>query len=205
MGGSSSRVDRHWHSRSQAALKVSSQDKNEQQMLDRLFRELARRSPGKTMSKSTFLEFFRLPGIFGERLFHVFDRDGNGTISKSEFRAGLALFLHGDVSDRIKVLFEMFDLDNSGTLGRSELRLMFNSLVTPFTSDLSRDPRDSVALQGNLDALGVKWRRRARASSTGFECGRVRVGAAIAHNCRAGGAGRVRRSGHRWRRSHRCR
>ena len=59
-------------------------------LLDRMFQDLAKRSPDKTMSKETFLQYFALPGILGERLFAVFDAEKNGVISFEEFVNGLA-------------------------------------------------------------------------------------------------------------------
>ena len=59
-------------------------------LLDRMFQDLAKRSPEETMSKETFLECFSLPGILGERLFDVFDTKKNGVIDFEEFVNGLA-------------------------------------------------------------------------------------------------------------------
>lgn len=59
-------------------------------LLDRMFQDLAKRSPDKTMSKETFLQYFALPGILGERLFAVFDTKKNGVIDFEEFVNGLA-------------------------------------------------------------------------------------------------------------------
>lgn len=47
--------------------------KDELCLLDSMFQDLARRSPGKTIDKATFLQLFNVPGMLGERLFHVFD------------------------------------------------------------------------------------------------------------------------------------
>lgn len=51
--------------------KFSKYDRTELSVLDSLFRELASRSPGPTVDKATFLKFFELPGMLGERLFQV--------------------------------------------------------------------------------------------------------------------------------------
>ncbi len=59
-------------------------------LLDRMFQDLAKRSPDETMSKETFLQYFALPGILGERLFAVFVAKKNGVIDFEEFVNGLA-------------------------------------------------------------------------------------------------------------------
>ena len=59
-------------------------------LLDRMFQDLAKRSPDETMSKETFLQYFALLGILGERLFAVFDKKKDGVIHFDEFVSGLA-------------------------------------------------------------------------------------------------------------------
>ena len=52
-----------------------------------IFKELTDSSttPGKTIDKTAFLKYFPLPGMMGERLFAVFDRDGGGSVDFQEF------------------------------------------------------------------------------------------------------------------------
>ena len=90
--------------------KFSKYDQKELSVLDSLFRELASRSAGPTMDKATFLRFFNMPGMLGERLFQVFDRKQNGVIEWEEFVAGLADFCRGTMDDKITLLFRMYDL-----------------------------------------------------------------------------------------------
>jgi Ca2+-binding EF-hand superfamily protein len=62
------------------------------------------------MDKATFLRFFSMPGMLGERLFQVFDRRQNGVIEWEEFVAGLADFCRGTMDEKILLLFRMYDL-----------------------------------------------------------------------------------------------
>ena len=68
MGSSSSRE--HVQLPTAVTAKFSSMELH---MLRKSFSNLAQRSPGKTIDKDTFLQFFPLPGLHGERLFEVFD------------------------------------------------------------------------------------------------------------------------------------
>jgi hypothetical protein len=115
--------------------------------------ELASRSAGPTMDKTTFLRFFNLPGMMGERLFQVcretlflikrdkqmrvrschdlqvFDRKQNGVIEWEEFVAGLSDFCRGSLDEKIMLLFRMYDLTGDGHVSKEEFRTMLYSLV----------------------------------------------------------------------------
>jgi len=103
-------------------------------LIERMFEDLAKRSPNKTMSKDTFLEYFALPGILGERLFQVFDTRQDGVIHYDEFVDGLARYNEGTMEDKIEMLFEMFDMDGRKQVNRNELSMILYSLITPTTS-----------------------------------------------------------------------
>jgi len=113
--------------------------KSELKLLETMFRQMAQRSPDpEAMSKETFLSVYKLPGIFGERLFTVFDKKKSGVIDFEEFVNGLQQFLRGDVGDKAKMIFEMYDLNNNGCVDNLELSTMLHSLIPqPKGADLS--------------------------------------------------------------------
>ena len=57
-------------------------------LIDQIFHEMAVRSPNDTISKDTFMKFFDLPGVLGDRLFQVFDTKKTGEIDFEEFLTG---------------------------------------------------------------------------------------------------------------------
>jgi len=87
---------------------------------------------GKTIDKETFLEYFPLPGIMGERLYAVFDRDSSGGVDFQEFLTGMALIYRGTVEEKKKFLFEMYDLDGDGFVTREDLRTMLSHIPAAF-------------------------------------------------------------------------
>merc|ERR1719203_2384202 len=99
-----------------------------------MFQDLAKRSPDETMSKETFLQYFALPGILGERLFTVFDRKKDGVIHFDEFVMGLARYNRGSLQEKIEMLFEMYDMDGKQQVNPDELSLILYSVITPTTS-----------------------------------------------------------------------
>lgn len=74
-----------------------------------MFKDLAEQSDrrGKTIDKETFLKYFPLPGVLGERLYDLFDADGSGAIDFHEFFMGLAIIYNGTVEERQRFLFNM--------------------------------------------------------------------------------------------------
>ena len=63
-------------------------DEMEMGLIDQIFHEMAVRSPNDTISKDTFMKFFDLPGVLGDRLFQVFDTKKTGEIDFEEFLTG---------------------------------------------------------------------------------------------------------------------
>jgi Ca2+-binding EF-hand superfamily protein len=60
-------------------------------MLTQLYNDLSSRSRGLSIDKSTFMSFFLLPGLWGERLFSKFGTKGTGTIDFDEFLTGISI------------------------------------------------------------------------------------------------------------------
>mmetsp|Transcript_17247 Transcript_17247/g.33855 ORF Transcript_17247/g.33855 Transcript_17247/m.33855 type:complete len:994 (+) Transcript_17247:432-3413(+) len=93
-------------------------------MLRKCYKDLAQRSPGKSIDKDTFSKFFPLPGLHGERLFYVFDRKHTGHVEFAEFVAGLALCLRGSFDEKVRVIFRIYDIDNNDHVSKDELKTM---------------------------------------------------------------------------------
>eukprot|EP00164_Ancoracysta_twista_P006960 GFYU01009798.1.p1 GENE.GFYU01009798.1~~GFYU01009798.1.p1 ORF type:complete len:1076 (+),score=70.83 GFYU01009798.1:50-3277(+) len=97
----------------------------ELQALVGLFRDLASKSPGRTICKDTFQELFQdLPPVLSERLFAAFDEDNSGVIDCEEFIVGLAFTSRGSLADKIRLLFNMFDISGDGIVTREEMSTM---------------------------------------------------------------------------------
>jgi len=97
-------------------------------MLKKSFKDLAQRSPGKTIDKETFLKFFPLPGLHGERLFHLFDNKHTGTIDFEEFLAGMAVCAKGSFEEKVHLIFRIYDIDENQHVSKAELRTMLHQV-----------------------------------------------------------------------------
>ncbi|CAK9014363.1 Myosin light chain kinase A (MLCK-A) [Durusdinium trenchii] len=110
-------------------------------ILRKSFKDLAQRSKGNTMDKETFLKFFPLPGLHGERLFHVFDHKHTGVIDFDEFINGLAVCVRGSFDEKVRVIFSIYDIDNNELVSKEELGTMLHQI-----------PRDALyVLSGTLE------------------------------------------------------
>uniref|UniRef100_A0A7S0ZE69 Calmodulin n=1 Tax=Timspurckia oligopyrenoides TaxID=708627 RepID=A0A7S0ZE69_9RHOD len=106
-------------------------DLTEIDVLQKTFKDLARRSPNNTVDRETFLKYFHLPGLLGEQLFVAFDTKSTGTIDIEEFLMGMAVVLRGDPEKKAQILFRMFNLASDEGISADELKTM---LLTCFSS-----------------------------------------------------------------------
>jgi len=94
------------------------------------FKDLAQRSPGNTIDKETFLRFFPLPGLHGERLFKAFDHKNAGVIDFEDFLTGLAVCSRGSFDEKVKLIFQIYDIDDNQHISKLELRTMLHQIPT---------------------------------------------------------------------------
>lgn len=104
---------------------------NERELLFKLFKNLVQRSQHhRCIDQATFCRVFPLPGVLGERLFAVFDKNGDGFIERDEFFDGVAIVLKGSIEDKITFLFGIMDLDEQNKISHADLETVLNCIVS---------------------------------------------------------------------------
>ena len=73
------------------------------------------------MSKERFLMLFPFAGIWGDKVFSVFDTNYSGQITLSQFIIGISHFCKSSQKQQIKILFKMYDLNEEGYIEEDEL------------------------------------------------------------------------------------
>ena len=73
----------------------------------RVYAQASRAEDDETIDKDTFLKFIPLPGMLGERLFRVCDRDHDNAIDFEEFVSAVALLVHGSEEERYRLLYDV--------------------------------------------------------------------------------------------------
>lgn len=102
-------------------------DSSELGVLKQLHKELASRSSSTGIDKETFLQYFNLPGLWGERLFRYFDINETSRVEFDEFITAISICCRGTPTEKIKVLFRVFDLNEDGVISKSELVAMLSN------------------------------------------------------------------------------
>lgn len=64
---------------------------------------------------------------FVDRLFEIFDVNGDAKVDMKEFITGLAMLCKGSNEEKIELTFQAYDLDNSGFITKDEMVEMFRS------------------------------------------------------------------------------
>ncbi len=99
-----------------------------QNYLKEIWKDLAERSNEKHLGidKVTFAKYFDLPGLINDRLFSVFDIDGNNFISKNEFLKGMLTLFTGDYNEMIKFIFSFYDFDKDNKITKEDIRVVLS-------------------------------------------------------------------------------
>jgi len=108
------------------------------EVLCRVFRQLAKRSPKETVDLEHFDEYVKFPGLYTEQIFRAFDTKGTGTLDLDEFVTGFAKATRGTKAEKMDFLFKVYDLKGDGFVWRSELQQLITHLpfdVAPFAED----------------------------------------------------------------------
>ena len=103
--------------------------------LAEIWKDFARRSIDKSkgINELSFSEYFSLPGLIGERLFNVFDKDSNGYLSPNEFINGMIILFSDSFISLLTFTFSFYDFDNDNFITKEDIRLVLSYI--PFDID----------------------------------------------------------------------
>lgn len=96
--------------------------------LKELWKDLSLRSDdkGKGINLVTFNQYYVLPGIILDRLFSVFDKNGNGFLDVSEFTDGMFLMFTQNFDSLSEFIFKFYDFDNDGYITKEDIRTILS-------------------------------------------------------------------------------
>jgi len=83
-----------------------------------------------------------------DRVFRAFDKNSDGVIDDIEWVEGLAVFLRGDLQEKIAYAFQVYDLNGDGYISREEMFQMLKTCLVrqPTEEDPDEGVKDLVEL-----------------------------------------------------------
>mmetsp|Transcript_6088 Transcript_6088/g.5436 ORF Transcript_6088/g.5436 Transcript_6088/m.5436 type:complete len:215 (+) Transcript_6088:154-798(+) len=127
-------------------------------ILHKLFVDLANRDYD-VLNKETFLLFFPLTGLWGERLFEKFDIKRTGHINYAEFVKGIRRCCKSEEDDKIKFLFDLYDTNNDGYIEKRDMiTMLYNypkNYINFITDELAPDKGEKLAKVGEKQRQSI--------------------------------------------------
>ena len=71
----------------------------------------------------TFLEYFNVQELKGERIFKYFNKSKTNKLNKNDFCKGLNDLYYGDVKNLIKFTFFLADFNDDGIMYKTDMKL----------------------------------------------------------------------------------
>ena len=81
------------------------------------------------ITKSVFDKYYELPGIIGDRLFHVFNKKNREYINLNEFSSGMKNLFCEDFDVTLKFIFDFYDYDNNGKINKEDIRVILSYIT----------------------------------------------------------------------------
>ena len=95
-----------------------------------IFKDLQSRSDDaqKGINKVSLLDYAQLPGVLGERFFHVMDKNNDNYLDQREFLTGLFRLYCSSFDEKVEFIFEIYDFDNDGFITKNDISTVMASL-----------------------------------------------------------------------------
>lgn len=95
--------------------------------LKSVWKDLSRRSEGenKGVCRLAFTNYYEVPLLICNRIFDVFDSEGDGYLSYSEFSSGMLSLFNSPLNQLMEVVFHIFDSDSDGFISTEDVHSVF--------------------------------------------------------------------------------
>ena len=95
-------------------------------------------------------------GLYVDRIFQLFDEDGDSAVTFVEFICGLSILsTKGSLEEKMQFSFQIYDFDGDGKISRAELQHMLNASLVE--SDLKlTEPQIELLLDETFQQVNLK-------------------------------------------------
>lgn len=103
-----------------------------------IYKDLASRSDDKSkgVNKISMLDYCQLPGLIGERFFHVLDADKDSYLSQKEFLYGLLGFYCSTFDQKVQLVFDIYDFDGDGYINKKDITTIISCMPVIKRADI---------------------------------------------------------------------
>jgi len=85
-----------------------------------------------------------LPGIIGDRLFTIFDQNGDGYLDLTEFASNLFKLYSSEFYVKMKLIFDLYDFDKDGFITRDDAKTLLSHV--PLHKKINENPSPNEGL-----------------------------------------------------------
>ena len=103
------------------------------------------------VTKSVFDKYYELPGIIGDRLFRVFNKNNREYITLKEFSSGMKNLFCDDFDKTSKFIFDFYDYDNDGKINKEDIRVIL-SYITLGDDVSSKTPMKNLSYTKRINS-----------------------------------------------------
>ena len=101
------------------------------------------------LNKLIFNNYYSLPGIIGERLFHVFDSKRKEILEFSVFKTGMNTLFCGDYQNVLRFIFDFYDFDSDGKISKEDIRVVLS--YVQFSNKKNNNTKEEIDINQSIN------------------------------------------------------
>jgi len=103
------------------------------------------------INKLIFNNYYSLPGIIGERLFHVFDSKRKDIIEFGFFKYGMNTLFCDDYKNILRFIFDFYDFDGDGKISKEDIRTVLSYVEFTNKKENNNDNNKNIEINSGTD------------------------------------------------------
>ena len=103
------------------------------------------------INKLIFNNYYSLPGIIGERLFHVFDSKRKDIIEFGFFKYGMNTLFCDDYKNILRFIFDFYDFDGDGKISKEDIRTVLSYVEFTNKKENNNDNNKNIETNSGSD------------------------------------------------------